>query len=161
MQLTTAWNEKMYILNIRKITIITICTSQKLSLMSSLFLYLVLIMIFNEISKPVVPLTSTNLLYRRKRKQPSLLLCTALGHSPVSKRRDHNHFCTCICTIHEMTTNVHNYTPWFMLNFPTSRKMCLVSTLGWIWAMQCLDRLRWGNLLWKHAQPYLSLHSLN
>lgn len=60
-----------------------------------------------------------------------------------------------------MTTNVPNLTPWLMLNFSTSRKMCLVSILGWIWAMQCLDRERRGNLLWKHTEPYtVSFYSL-
>lgn len=49
-----------------------------------------------------VSLTSTNLLYMRKRKESCLLLRRALGHSPVSKRWHHNHVCLrCIHSIYQ------------------------------------------------------------
>lgn len=105
----------------------------------------------DKIENCAVLLTSTNLLYMRKRKESSLLLCRALGHRPVSKRRDNDHFCL-MCTHTWTTTHVPSHTPWSMLNFSMSRKTCLVSILGWIWPMHCLDRERRGNRLWKHMQ---------
>lgn len=59
---------------------------------------------------PAASLTSTNLLYMRKRKESNLLLCRALGHSPESKRQDHNHFCLRCTPIHEQLHTCQSHT---------------------------------------------------
>ena len=110
----------------------------------------------NEIWKRAASLTSTNLLYMRKRKESSLLLCRALGYRPGSK--------THIILFPSIRTQTHSswitslmphHTPWSMRNFSASLRMCLVSILGAMRPMLCLDRERRGNRLWKHTQSCL------
>lgn len=41
-----------------------------------------------------------------------------------------------------------------MLNLSIRRKTCLVSILGWIWSLHCLDTMREGNFLSKDKQTH-------
>lgn len=65
--------------------------------------------------------------------------------------------------IHMGTIRTHTHTPGSMLNFSISRNTCLLSILGWIWSVWCLERDKRGNCLqWstrKHKPPTNATHA--
>lgn len=97
--------------------------------------------------------------------ESDLRLYTELGHRPAKWNHWNQWKCRAgtlmIGDTHGHYQNTH--TPGSMLNFSISRNTCLLSILGWIWSVWCLERDKRGNCLqWstrKHKPPTNATHA--